>query len=274
MPANMPDSLDISTASSFAFPHTCAETDNPMANEGRAASDTFTTGRIPYSYGIQPYERPLLPGYDTGVVCLVIVAFLFLSANFRHYSTFLKTFAQDLWKVRNRDNAFDDHTLSESRVISSLIIVLCLSQGIILSSISLLSNPRAPIFLSLLVCFLFSAVFYYGMFFTYSLVGYTFTSQANTRQWLKGYRASQCLLGVVIVIPSLFLLFNPGLTEFVSIFALVLYVVARTIFIFKGLRIFYTNIFSCIYFVLYLCALELLPPVIIFRTALAVNALL
>lgn len=269
----MRDSLDISTVSPFTSSQICVESDNPMANVGRSPSNSFTTGRVPYTFGIKPEARPLLPGYDTGVVCLVIIAFLFLSANFRHYSTFLKTFAQDLWKVRNRDNVFDEHTLSESRVISSLIIVLCLSQGIIISSIFLSSNPQAPIFPSLLVCFLFAIVFYYGMFFVYSIVGYTFTTQPNTRQWLKGYRASQCLLGVVIVIPALFLLFNPGLTEAVTVFAAILYVVARTIFIFKGLRIFYTNIFSGIYFVLYLCTLEILPPVIIFRTALAVNAL-
>ncbi|MCH5320108.1 MAG: DUF4271 domain-containing protein, partial [Paramuribaculum sp.] len=50
-------------------------------------------------------------------------------------------------------------------------------------------------------------------------------------------------------------------------FAMVLYVLARIMFIVKGFRIFYTNSASIVYFILYLCSLEIVPVTIFFYLA-------
>lgn len=264
----MSDSLSISHSVVPVTPASvCREWDNPSANFGRKAADSLCVGKVGYTLGLPAVERPVLPGNDAGVICLLIVAFMFLSVNFRHYTTFLKTFAQDLWKVRRRENAFDEHTVSETRVISSLVIILCLAEGIIFYSAIRSFYPSIPVFNSILVCSVAAVVMYFVMFAAYRVVGYTFTSPDNSRQWLKGYRASQCLLGMVLVVPAMVVLFNPGVGQWVVVFALAAYVLARIIFIFKGFRIFYINTFSLVYFILYLCALELLPPLIMCKAA-------
>lgn len=227
----------------------------------------FTLGRTPSSYGIPGEPRPMLPGYDTGVMCLLIATFLILSANFRHYSTFVKNFAQDLWKVRNRPNTFDDHTMSETRVMASFIMVLCLSEGIIVFSTIARTMPGLPIFSSVGSITALALFFYTAQTIAYRTVGYTFTTAENALQWVKGFKASQSLLGIALAVPAMVVLFNPGLTTAVTLTALALYVVARIIFILKGFRIFYTNSFSLIYFILYLCTLEILPPIVLCRAA-------
>lgn len=268
----MPDSLHIApVVSVFDSASVCHDVEIPSANFGRNASDSFHVGTVDYTLGLPVVERPMLPGNDAGVICLLIVAFMFLSVNFRHYTTFLGSFAHDLWTVRRRDNVFDDHTVSETRVISSLVLILCLAEGIILYSAVSGFNPALPVFNTIFACACAAGAFYFSMFAIYRIVGYTFTSPENSRQWLKGYRASQCLLGVVLVVPAMVVLFNPGVSEWVVGFALFAYVLARIIFIFKGFRIFYTNTFSLIYFILYLCALELLPPLVLWRTAILVT---
>ena len=84
------------------------------------------TGKIPYTEGIAPIARRELPGYDSGVMTLLICLFLFITLNLRHYSTFLKTFAQNLFSVRKRANVFDERsTMSETRVLASLILLTC-----------------------------------------------------------------------------------------------------------------------------------------------------
>ncbi len=264
----MPDSVFISrSVIPVSSDSCCMEWDNPSANCGRNPADSLSVGRVGYTLGLPAVQRPMLPGNDAGVICLLIVAFMFLSVNFRHYSTFLKTFAQDLWKVRRRENAFDEHTVSETRVTTSLILILCLAEGIIFYSAISVFYPSVPVFTSIAVCSFAAVVLYFIMFVAYRIVGYTFTSADNTRQWLKGYRASQCLLGMVLAVPAMVVLFNPGVERWVVGFALAAYVLARIIFIFKGFRIFYVNTFSLIYFILYLCALELLPPLIMCKAA-------
>ncbi|MDE5596138.1 MAG: DUF4271 domain-containing protein, partial [Muribaculaceae bacterium] len=41
-------------------------------------------------------------------------------------------------------------------------------------------------------------------------------------------------------------------------------------FIWKGFSIFYNNIFSLVYFILYLCALEIIPLIYVFQLALLI----
>ncbi len=237
------------------------------------AGNYFTIGRPDYTYGLRGEPRPMLPGYDNGVMCLLLGAFLILAANFRHYSTFLKTFTQDLWKVRNRSNVFDDHTMSETRVLMSMVILLCVSEGTILYSAIAIAIPGVPIFPVVGICTLLAMVYYIVQILTYQTIGYAFTTGENTIQWIKGYRASQSLLGIALVGPAVIVIFNPGATTAVCIISLSLYVVARLIFILKGFRIFFTNCFSLIYFILYLCSVELLPPFIICKLALQLSKL-
>ncbi len=232
---------------------------------GRKVS--FTTGRAPYTWGIAGEPRPMLPGYDTGVMCLLIGAFLILAANFRHYSTFVKTFAQDLWKLRNRDNVFDDHTMSETRVNFSFTLLLCLSEGIILYSVIQHYVGRLPIFGTVVFTTLLAALFYIIQSVCYRAVGYVFTTSEYSVQWVKGFRASQLLLGIALLVPALLVLFNPGLTMIMAALAVTLYIMARIIFIIKGFRIFYNNSFSLVYFILYLCTLEILPPLVLCKAA-------
>lgn len=273
-PAVRPDSMTTAAVDSVNIPSpflktSCRDIDAPVKTSFPLSS--LTVGRIPFSNGLQGIERPLLPGYNTGVMCLLIITFLFLAANFRHYSTFVKTFTQDLWKVRNRSNIFDDHTMSETRVLASFIMVLCVSEGIILYSAIAPHIRPAPIFASIGLITAIALIFYLLQIAAYRTVGYVFTSSQNTIQWIRGFRASQSLLGITLVIPALIVLFNPGLDTAITAISLGLYILARIIFIFKGFRIFYINSFSLIYFILYLCTLEIIPPIIMCKTAVFVT---
>ena len=45
----------------------------------------------------------------------------------------------------------------------------------------------------------------------------------------------------------------------------VLYLVVRLIFICKGFRLFYDNLLSSVYFILYLCTLEIAPLILLYK---------
>lgn len=242
---------------------TCHELEAPRILHLR----NVTLGRVPYSDGLAPIPRAKLPGYDSGVMCLLIAIFLILTANFRHYSTFIKTFAQDLFTVRRRANAFDNNnTMSETRVLVSLASLVCICEAVILFSATNIEGV-ASTFIAIGLLTLLTGAYYITQLIAYRTVGYLFGTSADTRQWIKGFNASQSLLGLALLIPALLLLFNPGMASFLLSISVVLYGIARFIFISKGFRIFYENYSSLLYFFLYLCTLEIIPPLVLFRLA-------
>lgn len=265
------DSVAADTASAkisivnFTEMKKCHEVDGPRVLHLK----NVRLGRVEYAGGIDPEPISPLPGYDSGVMCLLIVIFLIITANCRHYSTFLKTFATDLFSVRRRANVFDEsRTMSETRVLFSLVMLVCVCEGILLFSAVSFQGVVAETFPAIGLLTLLSALYYGLQLHSYRLVGYIFSNKTDTMQWIKGFNASQSFLGLVLVVPTLLILFNPGMSVLLLSISVALYATARVIFISKGFRIFYDNYSSLVYFILYLCTLEIIPPVLIYRMAL------
>ncbi len=244
----------------------CHEVDAPRVQHLK----NVTLGRVAYASGVEPEPVKPLPGYDSGIMCMMVVIFLVITANCRHYSTFIKTFATDLFSVRRRANAFNEnHTVSETRVLLSLIVLTCVCEGILLYSAitSGGSQVAAGPFQSVGLLSLLAGIYYLWQLAAYRTVGYLFTKDYGATQWIRGFNASQSLLGLGLVIPAMVALFNPGLSPLLLSISVLFYVTARIIFVSKGFRIFYDNYSSLVYFILYLCTLEIIPPVIIYRIA-------
>lgn len=228
------------------------------------------TGVVEWTTGVPPSPRPLLPGYDDGVTAIVAGMFILLAVSVSRHTIYLKTFASALLSGRRRQNTFDDHTVAESRITAALLLVCCLCEGILIyfGATTFGSYSGAP-FIPILLA---SAVAIGLMTFQtagYALTGYAFAPRrGDTSQWLRGFFASQSLLGLVLTLPALLLLFYPGATTGILILSAALYIIARLMFIVKGFRFFYTNFFSLFYFILYLCTLEIVPILIVYRIGL------
>lgn len=226
----------------------------------------FAEGRVPYTAGHEPEPKASLPGYDSGVLCLLLGMFLLLAYNFRHYSTFLKNFANDLFSIRRREGFFDVRTASETGVQLSFMFMACLSEGIIVNSVAGSSfDTRFGVFAVISVLTLMAVLYYVWQLAAYFTVGFVFTDKISARMWMKGFISSQALLAMLLVVPTLVVLFNPVAAPAVVITAVVFYFLTRILFICKGFRLFYDNFGSLLYFILYLCTLEIVPVVLIFR---------
>lgn len=240
-------------------------------------ASTYTSGRLPYTEGLTPAERAGLPGYDSGVLCLLIGMFLLLTANFRHYSTFFKSFLDDLISVRRREATFSVRTFSETGVQASIVLITCLCQAIIIDS-ALLSRPSFAMlsseFLVIGLLTLLGLLYYLWQLAAYATVGAVFTDRASARMWMKGFNASQALLAMLIVLPAVIVLFNPPAATIVVPLGLIAYILARCTFICKGFRLFYDNFGSLVYFILYLCSLEIVPLFLLYKAVISFNLIL
>lgn len=247
----------------------CREDDAPQA-----ITETIAVrGDVPYLSGIVPEPRPVLPGYDPGVVGMLVGIFLLLAVNLRHCSAFFKSFFNDLWQVRRRSNAFDERTINEARVTVTFVFLVCVCEGILVFSAAI-GPPLATspaIFIGLFIAV--ALIYYLFQLSAYYIVGQIFTGKTERSQWLKGFNASQSLLGIALTIPALCALFDPQLAPVMCTAGAGLYLIARMIFIMKGFRIFYTIPTSLIYFILYLCTLEIVPLFVLYRAGALINGL-
>ena len=90
-----------------------------------------------------------------------------------------------------------------------------------------------------------------------------FSDKDRAAQFVSGFNASQTLLGFFLLLPAMIALFYPSSVKELLFISVLLYFAARIIFIYKGFRIFYHNFSNLLYFILYLCSVEIIPVLLV-----------
>lgn len=224
-----------------------------------------------WQQGVAGTGRTIEPGSDSGVIALLLCALVLLGLNMRHVRRFLTTVPHDLLSVRRRSNVFDEHTAAETRVVLIFLALLFILEGILL--FCWLGQPLQgrmtadSLTVSVAAMAGVAAALHIFQWSACRVVGYVFTDSVNANLWVRGLNAAQSLLGLSLIAPALVALFYPALAMQMLMLAAALYVISRICYIIKGFRIFYTNFASLLYFILYLCTLEIIP--VIFFCAMA-----
>lgn len=241
----------------------CREEEAPSSAYERMECRSLETT---YLSGLPAVPRQPCVATDSGILTLLTVMFLFVAFNFKHCAKLFRVLAVDMWSVRRRANAFDDPTANETRVLVALLFQLWVCEGLLayaaLSGLGYITAP-ASIFMPIVALSGIAGVYYLLQLAAYRFVGYLFTNPIGASQWVKGFNSSQAFLGIALMVPALVTVFYPSATDAMLWTASGLYVAARMMFIIKGFRIFYHNFPSLLYFILYLCALELVPLILL-----------
>ncbi len=216
--------------------------------------DDAGSGIVPQSF-FDSFSSTAINGLMMMVLTLVCLKAAGIGSALKRYGTALLT-------VRRRDNAFDDvhsATLPAAVMLATVFVVfggVCLyfSRGV----------PPFVTFGGVLAVTALLAAYYVFQLVAYSVVGYAFTTPDLRRQWLAGFNASQAYTGLLLIAPAMVLIARPAWWMPVEFFALTAYILGRIIFICKGFKIFYSKIRSLLYFILYLCTLEIIPAVAVY----------
>lgn len=247
----------------------CHITDAPHEMEVGGLCTTV----VPYISGMPAEERPELPGYNSVILSLVVATMLIVVFSLHHYPRYFKSLAQNLWKVRTRTNVFDDSELNGSRKLGAMSVQAVVYEALLILSAVLSSGATydsTSMILLTAILLLITGGYYVMQILTYRLVGYVFAEKSSTEQWIQGFYALQGLLGFCLLIPALMGLFYPASIKTVALVSILLYSTARIMFICKGFRIFYQNRFSLVYFILYLCSVEIIPLIAIYRGVVSI----
>lgn len=260
----------------FAPTGVCLAWEAPMTAEEKAL---YSTRPPEWERGVVGTPRAVTAGTDPQVMGIIVGVLVLLALNMRHIRRLFHALPQDLWSLRRRANVFDEHTANETRSIFLLIAQLCVFSAVMFL---LWLAPRGNTAgfgwighgatLSSAIGWLTAATGSYYLFQLAAVgtVGYAFTDPLRCSQWRRGLNASSVLLAQLITIPMLVALFYPGATGAMLAVCAASYVATRLVFIAKGFRIFYRGPLSLVYFILYVGALEILPPAALIRIARAI----
>ena len=223
--------------------------------------------------GCEPEPRIIHPAGHSVVLGVLALLFVACLMAFSYFGRAITASVQDLWSVRRRENAFDEGSPGRRRVQLLLALQFAAYGGVLLYAA--MSPGPATAARGALVDTLrlmgLAAAYYAFQYCAYGITAYTFApDQSRAARWLDGFSASQGLAGMLLAIPTLGLVFYPDASIGFLIAAAVIYLAARLIFIAKGFRIFYTGVGSLVYFILYLCTLEIVPVICIAAIAAAI----
>ena len=163
---------------------------------------------------------------------------------------------------------FEDHTtINEIYAIVVCIVNSCVCQGIMQFYLMLHSgtvNFGMPmLWAALPISILGVGALYFFQSVAYSLLGYTFaTTGQHSKIWKEGYIASQSLMGIIILPMVMALNITSGDVEMWLYMSIIAFILLRIAFIIKGFRIFFTKMQHALYFILYLCTVEIIPVLV------------
>lgn len=215
----------------------------------------------------------------------MFILFCIIGLRFRNNRKYVTMLLRNLVEVRVRNNLFDE-TVRETSFLVLLNLMWSCSAGIILYSILCYTihidpsdsfgipalQSRAAV--STAICMGVGVAYTGFMALAYYLVGTVFSGSVYAKMWLKGYSASQGLLSFIYFPLALLFICYPQWVEPLLWVALGTFVLAKIVFIWKGFRIFFTQISSWVLFLYYLCSLEIVPLILTYLAATMLCGLL
>lgn len=241
----------------------------PAAEPGDSVLGSINTLPVmeePAVGSAQQFSRS--PMHDTPSMVLLLSGLLAVALSYHTGYKYIENFFHYMFSTRRRENLFEDHTVNETSILTALIANTCIVEGFILYYAVRLLCPHLTaalegnVFPYIATYCGLAVAFYAIQWLVYKVLGYTFSDNLGAKLWVEGFKASQAFLGLLLL-PVLFLLMlYPSHGKLLLTIAGILYLVARLIFVYKGFRIFYSNLSSILYFILYLCAVEIVPLVI------------
>lgn len=240
------------------------EEDAPTSLRDLTLSKTWVSDT--WQRGIEGTPRHVGLGENSMLATFIVAIVVMVTFNVDHCRRLMKSIPQYLGGVRRRDNAFDEHTAGETRTYVLVVMLLCISEGILMLAEGIrcgYSVSPIRLFGTTMALAGLAGGWYLFLLCAYLTVGNTFTDKFSASQWVRGFNASQALLSLLLLLPAMAALIYPASASVILPVAACLYIVTRVLFIQKGFRIFYNKIPSLLYFILYLCALEITPLFIV-----------
>lgn len=176
---------------------------------------------------------------------------------------------KDFFYLKERSSIFIDSTSNVSQLKISYIIIFVGSIGLFLFSLYFHDDRTSSLQEKLIYLAIFSGIalgFLILKFLIFSALGRVFFDQNTSNIFFKGYFTIIFGLGLAIYPVVIGLIYTPEtfFTTFLYI-GLLLMFISFILILYKIFQIFLVDFYSLFYIILYLCALEILPVLLVLK---------
>ena len=218
------------------------------------------------------------PRTDDAIALTLLVCFFLSSIALARGKKFLSQQVKDFVLHRERTSIFDSSTAADVRYLLVLVLQTCVLSGITFLNYfhdtcpALMDHVSSLLVLGIYVGFCLA--YFLLKWLLYMFLGWTFFDKNKTNIWLESYSALIYYVGFALFPFVLFLVyFDLSLTNLVIIGSIIL-IFTKILMFYKWIKLFFHQFSGLFLLILYFCALEIVPCLLLYQGMIQMNNIL
>lgn len=218
------------------------------------------------------------PRTDDAIALTLLVCFFLSSIALARGKKFLSQQVKDFVLHRERTSIFDSSTAADVRYLLVLVLQTCVLSGITFLNYfhdtcpALMDHVSSLLLLGIYVGFCLA--YFLLKWLLYMFLGWTFFDKNKTNIWLELYSALIYYVGFALFPFVLFLVyFDLSLTNLVIIGSIIL-IFTKILMFYKWIKLFFHQFSGLFLLILYFCALEIVPCLLLYQGMIQMNNIL
>ena len=218
------------------------------------------------------------PRTDDAIALTLLACFFLSSIALSRGKKFLSQQVKDFVLHRERTSIFDSSTAADVRYLLVLVLQTCVLSGITFLNYfhdtcpALMDHVSSLLLLGIYVGFCLA--YFLLKWLLYMFLGWTFFDKNKTNIWLESYSALIYYVGFALFPFVLFLVyFDLSLTNLVIIGSIIL-IFTKILMFYKWIKLFFHQFSGLFLLILYFCALEIVPCLLLYQGMIQMNNIL
>ena len=218
------------------------------------------------------------PRTDDAIALTLLACFFLSSIALARGKKFLSQQVKDFVLHRERTSIFDSSTAADVRYLLVLVLQTCVLSGITFLNYfhdtcpALMDHVSSLLLLGIYVGFCLA--YFLLKWLLYMFLGWTFFDKNKTNIWLESYSALIYYVGFALFPFVLFLVyFDLSLTNLVIIGSIIL-IFTKILMFYKWIKLFFHQFSGLFLLILYFCALEIVPCLLLYQGMIQMNTIL
>ena len=218
------------------------------------------------------------PRTDDAIALTLLACFFLSSIALARGKRFLSQQVKDFVLHRERTSIFDSSTAADVRYLLVLVLQTCVLSGITFLNYfhdtcpALMDHVSSLLLLGIYVGFCLA--YFLLKWLLYMFLGWTFFDKNKTNIWLESYSALIYYVGFALFPFVLFLVyFDLSLTNLVIIGSIIL-IFTKILMFYKWIKLFFHQFSGLFLLILYFCALEIVPCLLLYQGMIQMNNIL
>ena len=228
---------------------------------------TDTTQQIPVVTGMKGEPMPYKMESDEVIVGSLILSFVLILFALQRGSHSLALYLKGAVTLRRRTNSFEEKVSASS--VSTF--ALCLST-ILSSGVCVYRNYAIPHVevegASILVFSIYTmaiGLLIQGKFLLYRFVNWVFFSREKNEEWRQIYWGLIAAVAVILFPSVLYAVFLDSEIQISDYLLIMILVIVKMLLFYKLIGNFFSHFYGIIHLILYFCALEIIPDLLLWK---------